>query len=246
MVCHKNPAYAVDRGVRGWCLPRVLSIRRSRTVSFQENARGRLFQREGPGSSVCDHPAHARSVVLRNYRIGKLSDEAYRRWCRKRTGDVIIVYQPQPVLGIKFMLQNHRIAECLADVEKPAGTGVVHGSGGQIDVFLNISEDLQHLLGQVDISSLTHRAFWAACGAGRVDHRLLVGARGYAVEGCIRRDCRERFSFVLPGQGGSVEYHDFPHLRDLISDVRKKLRKTHVSENYQGIGVIYDVGRFVS
>ena len=51
---------------------------------------------------------------------------------------------------------------------------------------------------------------------------------------------------MLPGQGGSVEYHDFAHLRDLISDVRKKLRKTRVSENHQGIGVVYDVGRFVS
>ena len=79
------------------------------------------------------------------------------------------------------MLQNHRIAECLADIEKPAGTGVVHGSSRQVHVLRDVAEDLQHPLGQVDISPLAHRAFWAAGSAGCVDHRLLVRAGGSAV-----------------------------------------------------------------
>ena len=102
-----------------------------------------LLERVAPRCRVGDHDAHAGAVVAVLDLPGQRADHPDQRGRGERRARLVLVHQPQPVLGVELALHDDRLAEEQASAHERAGAAVVQRAGGDVDVVGPVAEQAQ-------------------------------------------------------------------------------------------------------
>ena len=202
------------------------------------------LQRVRPGRRVGDHDPHAGAVVAFEDRLVELDDPADRRRRREGRRDLVLVHQPQPVLGVEAALDDRGVAEVGGDGQETARARVVERSGGDVHVVRGVAdhfEQPQGLLGIADAGA--HRALGFSGGARRVDHGARLGAGGRRLDGAGRLGVQQRLERLHVPAGLAVEHQHVGHPGRLGADGLEQLDVFGVDEADLGVGVVCDVRR---
>ena len=207
-----------------------------------------LLERVAPRGRVGDHDAHGGAVVALLDLLGQRADHPDERGRGERRARLVLVHQPQPVLGVELALDDDGLAEEHAGAHERAGPAVVQRAGGDVDVVGPVGEQTQQAAEKFRIGGTgPDRALRLAGRAGGVDHRPAC-ADCVADVGRIGRGGRDVGVGQHPVRSLRVraaDRDDVPHLLQPVPQRGEHGRVLVVHVGDLGVAVVDDVERLL-